>query len=117
LPSVLTQDIFPEKNRVILSFDRLDDFLVASIGASSANIRIELENTFHGKMKKRRTIASCIMRLSLDRKCRDDRLLYFFHELLSIRLQERAISNEYFDSATSVLRKFEVDFALSDSSL
>ena len=85
LPSVFDLYAHPYSGTLSLGFHATDDFVAASIAASSANIRAEVFNTFDGKLTAPRSISSCRIKLFLDRDFADERLVWFFAELAILR--------------------------------
>lgn len=89
LPSVKTIRIRSRNNDVLLSFGDLSDFVEASAGATSANIKCELINTFEIPNEPAfalRTIESCLLRLECVEGCMDIRLCDFIGALVASRI-------------------------------
>jgi hypothetical protein len=95
---------------ILLQFDELDDFVVTSIGASSANIKTSLINTFVGKDHRPRSIRSCILRLELTAGLLDPRILYFLMELVLVRQKENSLSDESCEAINRKLRALEDEY-------
>lgn len=96
LPSVRDFHIKRFNGTLIMAFDALDDFVAASIGASSANIVATVFNTFEGKHAIPKTIASCSMRLELTPGLTDARLAFFFMELALLRKADGTLPESSF---------------------
>ena len=85
LPSVFDLHAHSHSGTLSLGFHSADDFVAASIAASSANIRAEVFNTFEDKRAVPRAISSCRIKLFLGRDFADERLVWFFAELALLR--------------------------------
>lgn len=85
LPSAKHIQFHRHGGTIAFWFDALDDFIAASIGASSANIVCEVSNSFEGKHAQPRTISSCGMKLALAPGLNDERIIWFFAELALLR--------------------------------
>ena len=81
---------------IIFLFEALDDFIAATIGASSANIACSVINTFEGKTTLPRSIASCATRLTLAPGLDDERILWFFAELALLRKSDGVLDGNAF---------------------
>lgn len=107
LPSIRDFHVKRFNGTLVPGFEALDDFVVASIGASSANIPTTLSNTFEGKHTFPRTIASRSMRLELTPGLNDARLAFFFMELALLRKAGGTLPDSSFDPLNRELHAIE----------
>ena len=107
LPSIRDFRIKRFNGTLIMGFEALDDFVAASIGASSANIVATVLNTFEGKHAVPRTIASCSIRLELMPGLNDARLAFFFMELALLRKADGKLPESSFQPLNRELHALE----------
>ena len=111
LPSVTRKEVRSVVGDALLQFCDLNDFILASIAASSANIKAEIINTFQGKAKIPRGIESCVIRLELVPGLKDERLIYFLWEILNVRLKDGSLDEGTYNSLVLRLKAAEMEFA------
>ncbi len=114
LPSIRDFRIKRFNGALTMEFGALDDFVAASIGASSANIVATVDNTFEGKHTLPRTIASCAMRFELTPGLNDARLAFFFMELALLRKADGTLPESSFEPLNRELHAIESLLSASD---
>ncbi len=103
LPSAFDLYARAHSGTLSVGFQATDDFVAASIAASSANIRAEVFNTFEGKLSVPRSISSCRIKLFLGRDCADERLIWFFAELAILRRSDNSLNDSDFSELNAWL--------------
>lgn len=111
LPSLTRKEVRSVVGDALLQFCDLNDFVLASIAASSANIKAEIINTLQGKAKIPRGIESCVIRLELVPGLKDERLIYFLWEILNVRLKDGSVDEGTYNSLVLRLKAAEMEFA------
>ena len=94
LPSLDASYLHRHNGILSVRFRSLDDFICMTIAAGSANIACEVHNTFEDKLVLPRRIASCMVTMRLASNFDDERLVWFFSELLMLRHADGLISKE-----------------------
>jgi len=96
LPSIETCRPHRHNGTIVVRFAMLDDFVAATITASSANIACEIFNNFEGKHARPLSIASCELKLQLSPGLDDERLVFFFCELALLRKADGILAEDEF---------------------
>ena len=116
LPSVFDLYPHPYSGTLSLGFHATDDFVAASIAASSVNIRAEVFNTFDGKLTAPRSISSCRIKLFLGRDFADERLLWFFAELGLLRRSDGLLNDTEYSELSAWLHAQAPDHQIQTES-
>ena len=109
LPSFHSLRVHRFNGQLCMQFDAVDDFVACSIGASSANLALEVSNTFVGKHTLPRTVSSCMTILRLASGLQDARLALFFMELALLRKHDGTLAEADFDLLNAKLHVIEAD--------
>ena len=103
LSSAFDLHAHPYSGTLFLGFHATEDFVAASVAASSANIRTEVFNTFKDKLAVPRAISSCRIKLFLNRDLADERMVWFFAELLLLRRSDGLLNETEFSELNAWL--------------
>jgi len=94
-------------NYLQLSFAAKEDFVVAVMAATSANIRIGITSTLEGRKENQKALNSCVLQLDLEHQGRDSRLVFFFYEVLEMKLLDGSVTKDFYESNRDILKKYE----------
>lgn len=104
LPSLVNLEWRRANGVILLQFRDVNDFILASIGASSANIKCELFNYFHGKSTVPRSIESCQLLLDLETSANGEHFVHFMREIANLKLADGLLSQIDYDLLVSDLK-------------
>jgi len=107
LPTAEIVRFHPANSFVDVSFSGTNDFVIAVMGATGANIRSEVFNTFKGKLEKQKPISSCVLRFDLLRNCLDVRLIFFLYEVLGMKSADDALAKDVCVQEIANIKKYE----------
>ncbi|MBP6749741.1 MAG: hypothetical protein KA144_08880 [Xanthomonadaceae bacterium] len=103
--------------QLCMQFDAVDDFVACSISASSANLALEISNTFVGKHALPRTVSSCIAILRFASGLQDARLAHFFMELALLRKRDGTLPEADFDFLNEDMHAIEADLSAKEGAI
>lgn len=93
----------------MLQLQDTNDFILASIGASSANIKCELHNCFGATSEVPRSIESCCLLFELAAGLADERLVYFMWEIANLKLKDRSLAEADYTDLVSNLKRLSFE--------
>lgn len=99
--TVVMLRVRPANRDILLSLSSLEDFVLVSHAATSANIKVELSYSFGGP-NNLSDISACILRL-VDSELKSPEVAFFLCEVLRTRLNQGRIEKDLYDRLSSTL--------------
>lgn len=104
LPSICRLKIQTHNDFVRLAFSESEDFVVAVLAATGANIKLEISGVFEDGWENNKSIDSCTLFMILQNGCVDIRFVFFIYEVLRIKSKDgKLLENE----TLALRRKFK----------
>ena len=107
LSSLATFKMRASDGSLLMSFVNQNDFAIAVMAATGANIKLEVVSNFSGKNDVERPMDSCILILDLVEGCLDIRVVYFMYEVLLMKFSDGSIGSDLYESERQELRAYE----------